>query len=332
MMQRSANHDGSRFLNAEDTAMSTGDGSWNTAVRWFTGPEKRRPSGQIPVQALDSSAFEDPPPDGLRVTWFGHSTVLVEIDGQRLLTDPVFGKRVSPSRLVGPSRFHAPPMAREDLPRLDAVLISHDHFDHLEKDSVTALAETGVTFVVPLGVADYLACWGVDPSQIKELDWDDEVAIGGVRVLAVPSRHFSGRGPGIGMNSTLWTSYALLGPGHRVFYSGDTGPTTNHAAIGEELGPFDLTLIESGAWDRNWSDIHMGPDGAVQAHQELRGELFMPVHWGTFNLALHGWDEPARRITELAGEQGVKVTIPAPGQMVTVSRPPQLDPWWEAVD
>lgn len=330
-MLRSAHHDGRKFINSETADMSTGDGSWDSAVRWLKGREERRPKGSIPVQSLEAADFDEPPQDGLRVTWFGHSTVLIEIDGQRLLTDPVFGKRVSPSSLVGPSRFHEPPMAREDLPALDAVLISHDHFDHLEKDSVVSLADAGVTFVVPLGVADYLTCWGVDPSQIRELDWEEDTDIGGVRVVTVPSRHFSGRGPGLGMNSTLWTSYALLGPDHRVFYSGDTGPMTSHAAVGEELGPFDLTLIESGAWDRNWADIHMGPEGAVLAHQQLRGGLFVPVHWGTFNLALHGWDQPAQRIAELAAETGIQVAIPTPGQMVTVSQPPPLEPWWESV-
>ena len=251
-----------------------------------------------------------------------------------IVTDPVWSKRCSPSSLTGPVRFHAPPIALGALPKLDAVVISHDHYDHLDMHAVRALAETGVRFFMPLGVGAHFEAWGIEASQIVELDWWDRAQAGGdeVELVATPGRHFSGRGLSVGSNVTQWACFAIVGPEHRVFFSGDTGAFPGFAEIGDRLGPFDATLIKIGAYAEDWPDIHLNPEQAVQAHQALGGRLLLPVHWGTFNLAYHAWNEPPERLLRAASKAGVSLALPRPGQMVEPSKPPSVEPWWRGVD
>lgn len=306
---------------------------FNMASRWMFGGQIREPKKEIPIAQLDKTSFGSEPPGGIRITWIGHSTLLIEIDGQRILTDPIWSKRCSPFKIIGPARFHPPPIPLSELPDLDAVLISHDHYDHLDKDSVCTLAQTGVPFYVPLGVGAYLERWGVDISKIVELDWWEKSIIkgSGIRFVATPARHFSGRRP-LGMNKTLWASWVIAGPEHRVFFSGDSGPFPGFAEIGKELGPFDVTLIKIGAFDRTWPDIHLNPEQAVEAHLDLNGDLLIPIHWGTFNLALHDWFEPPVRLQKAAEAKSIKFAIPRPGQMVIPKNPPKVESWWEEND
>ncbi|MBW2264301.1 MAG: MBL fold metallo-hydrolase, partial [Deltaproteobacteria bacterium] len=294
--------------------------------RWIFGKEVRRPKKEIPVVTLDRASFDTPPDDDLRITWMGHSSVLVEIDGRRILTDPIWSKRCSPSSLVGPSRFHPPPLSLDDLPPLDAVIVSHDHYDHLDKASVTVLARSGVRFVVPLGVGAHLERWGIESSQITELDWWSTTRVGHVEITALPGRHFSGRG--LGSMATLWATWAIMGPEHRVFFSGDTGPLPGFEDIGEEYGPFDVTLMKIGAYDVAWPDIHLSPEQALDAHVSLGGRLLIPIHWGTFNLAFHDWFEPPERLVAEASRRSIGIAVPRPGQMVSPADPPPVDRWW----
>lgn len=265
--------------------------------------------------------------DELHLTWFGHSSVIVEIGGLRLLTDPVWGLRASPFRFFGPKRFFDPPMPLDELPDIDAVLISHDHYDHLDHPTVTQLARRGVLFAVPLGVGSRLASWGVDSKQIVELDWWGEHVIGEVRLVCTPARHFSGRSA-TDRNKTLWAGWAMIAPGKRVFFSGDSGMSPHFAAIGRRLGPFDVAMMETGAYDSSWADVHMGPEQAIAAHRAIGGRVFLPLHWGTFNLALHSWTEPAERAIAEASRLGVTIVTPRPGQRFDASKLPTAERWW----
>jgi L-ascorbate metabolism protein UlaG (beta-lactamase superfamily) len=299
------------------------------------GSADRTPRGALPILARTKRDFEVQPASGLRVTWLGHSTLLVELDGLRFLLDPVWGERSSPFTWLGPKRFYPPPLALADLPKLDAVLISHDHYDHLDYPTVVYLKTLGVPFIVPLGVGAHLAYWGIESARIIELDWWGEHQLGPVRLVSTPARHFSGRSLTMSdQDATLWSGWALLGPAHRVYYSGDTAMFPGFRAIGERLGPFDVTLIESGAYDARWADVHLGPEQAVLAHRLVKGALLIPVHWGLFDLALHGWTEPVERVLVAAREHGVRVVAPAPGGSV---EPATLAPgaapprWWPEV-
>ncbi len=299
---------------------------------FLCGGNRRVPSGPLPSHQPQAS-WQRRPDSGLRVTWLGHSTVLLEVDGVRLLTDPVWGQRASPTQLAGPKRFQPMPVPLKALPPLDAVLISHDHYDHLCYPTIRALSGASVPFITSLGVGAHLQAWGVPPERIIELDWWQHHRLAGsdVEVAAAPAQHFSGRGLK-DRNATLWSSLVVRGPRHRVFFSGDTGLTDQYQLIRQRMGPFDLVLLEVGAFHPAWGDIHLGPEHALQALQLLGGGAFLPVHWGTFNLAMHAWDEPAETLLTLAPQQGVHLVMPQLGQAVEPVQVDSVTPWWRGVD
>lgn len=294
----------------------------------YVGREHGRPEAALPVQERSADEFSEAPEE-LRVTWLGHSTLLIELQGARVLIDPVWGERASPSSYVGPSRFYPPPLPLEALPEVDAVLISHDHYDHLDLPTVDALKERVPRWIVPLGVGAHLESWGVPLERITELDWWEQQEVAGLTLVCTPSRHFSGRSA-LDADATLWSGWAILGRERRVYYSGDTAMSPDFTEIGTRLGPFDLTLIESGAYDAAWADVHLGPEQALEAHRMVRGELFMPVHWSLFDLALHSWTEPAERVRAAAEEAGIAVAYPRPGESFGLEGYPR-EPWWPAV-
>ncbi|WP_047250351.1 MBL fold metallo-hydrolase [Chromobacterium subtsugae] len=299
---------------------------------FLCGGERRTPNGPLPV-ADPRHAWRKPPESGLRATWLGHSTVLLEIDGLRVLTDPVWGPRASPTRLAGPKRFQPAPVRLKELPPLDLVLVSHDHYDHLDYPTIRELAKTPVPFVTSLGVGAHLEAFGVAPQRITELDWWESYRhpSADLTVTATPSQHFSGRGLK-DRNATLWSSLAIRTPRHSVFFSGDTGLTGQFEGIRERIGAFDLVMLEVGAYHPAWGDIHLGPDNALKALELLGGGAFLPVHWGTFNLAMHAWDEPADTLLALSEQSNVQLLMPRQGQALEPAHADRVEPWWRAVD
>jgi len=298
--------------------------------RQLFGDEERVPGSQIPVQTPDLSLFQTPVRGGLRAIWFGHASVLIELDGVRIFTDPVFADKVSPFTSVGPERFFTPPIPLSLLPKIDAVVISHDHYDHLDMSTVQFLKEKGTKFFVPLGIGAHLEKWGVPESQIVELDWWEKGKVGDVEFICTPAVHYSGRGL-FNRKSTLWSSWSLVGPKNKVFFSGDTGYSPHFSEIGKKLGPFDLTAIKIGAYDWTWEGIHMNPEDAVKANIDLNGKTMLPVHWGTFNLAIHEWKEPIVRTLKAANESKSNLVTPKPGQVVEIGSPFHSEAWWENV-
>jgi L-ascorbate metabolism protein UlaG (beta-lactamase superfamily) len=297
-------------------------------VGQFGGSEAREPPMAMPLVRVTSASLQAAAP-GLRAFWIGHASVYIEIDGLRLLVDPVFSDHASPFAF-GPKRFHPPPIALDDLPKIDAVLITHDHYDHLDMRTVQHLAQRGALFIVPLGIGAHLERWGVPSERIRDLEWGQEHALGSVRIVSTPSRHYSGRRLG-GNNRTLWTSWTLLGTRHRAYVSGDTGYSDHLTRIGEQHGPFDLAFVKIGAYGPGapWLDIHMSAEDAVRAAKDVRARRLFPVHWATFNLAFHAWDEPIRRTLAAARSARVDVVTPRLGEMVDADAPFASTPWWE---
>lgn len=333
-MRASPRWDGLGFVNRHPIAAGLRDPRAvpPTLGEFLFGGERR-----VPRQGLASvdprALWARPPASGLRATWLGHSTVLLEIDGAAVLTDPVWGPRASPLRLLGPRRFQPVPVALAELPPLTAIVISHDHYDHLDYPTILELRRGDVPIVTSLGVGAHLQAWGVDPQRIVELDWWEswEAPRIGLRVTAAPAQHFSGRGLR-DRNATLWSSMVMQTERHRVFFSGDTGLTTEYAAIAQRLGPFDLVLLEIGAFHPSWGHIHLGPEHALEAWRMLGGGALLPVHWGTFALGVHDWDQPIESIYLHAPALGVPLLLPRLGEALEPAHEHRLQPWWRAAD
>jgi L-ascorbate metabolism protein UlaG (beta-lactamase superfamily) len=317
-----------RFQNPEPTELMSKGSAVAAMLKFLTGDEMRVPICPLPVVTDVAARLAVPPASGLRVTWLGHSTTIIEIDGVRLLTDPIWSDRASPSTWVGPRRFHPPPLALADLPPVDAVLISHEHYDHLDMNTVRTLAPRGVVFHVPLGVGAHLTAWGVPAAQIVEHDWWEATPLPhGVRLTSTPARHFNGRGVPW-RTGALWTSWSIVGPRHRVFFSGDTGLTESLREVARREGPFDLAMIEIGQYHTSWGSIHLGPEGALQAHAWLGARTLLPIHWSTFELAYHAWSEPAEALVQAAAKTGVALLTPRPGEPVEPTTASGPTPWW----
>jgi L-ascorbate metabolism protein UlaG (beta-lactamase superfamily) len=329
--ERSPNFRDGVFVNLEPASKFNIDREEQRLLLWEVVGRRTatRPAAPIPLATPETRAFEAPAGQ-IAVSWFGHSTALLEIDGYRVLTDPVWSERCSPSDVVGPGRMHPPPVPLEALPALDAIVISHDHYDHLDIDTIIALARSQwAPFVVPLGVGAHLRDWGLPDERIIELDWNERTQVEELTLICTPARHFSGRF--LSRNNTLWASWAVIGPAHRAYFGGDTGYTKSFAEIGAEHGPFDLTLMPVGAYNLAWPDIHMNPEEAVQAHLDVGGRLLVPIHWGTFRLAPHPWAEPIERVLAAADAAHVDVVVPKPGQRVDPETTAQ-EPWWRLTD
>jgi L-ascorbate metabolism protein UlaG (beta-lactamase superfamily) len=328
-VRASKQFDGNTFRNPNGKGAGIKGNPLPVLGEYFFGTGQRVPPGPLPIDR-PVEHWRTSNDSGLRLTWLGHSTVLLEMDGYRVLTDPVFGDRASPVRFAGPKRFHQVPATLNELPALDLVLLSHDHYDHLCSTTMFALATSNVPIVTSLGVGSHLESMGIAPERIVELDWGEHFEHKGLRLTATPCQHFSGRGTA-DRNRTLWSSWVLQTSEHKVFFSGDTGLTDDFVAIGHEYGPFDVVMLEVGAFHESWGDIHLGPENALTAFEMLGGGVLLPVHWGTFNLAMHAWDEPAETLLRLASEKGARVLTPRLGQVFVPSQLEGPTPWWRDV-
>ena len=299
----------------------------STTWEFLFTKNNRTPGTELPVKQVYLSHFNNPGSDQLNVTWLGHSSLMINIDGYKILADPVFEKRIS---VFGPTRFNGDvPLDIQQIPKIDAVLISHDHYDHLNKFSVQHLIEKSDKFIVPLEVGAQLIDWGVPQDKIVELDWWKEYRLDqNLMIAATPAQHFSGRGI-TDRNKTLWASWVIQTPFHNLFFSGDSGYFGGFKQIGEKYGPFDMTFIECGAYGEGWPKVHMFPEQTVQAHLDLKGDVLHPIHWGTFNLALHPWYEPMERLTAAAHLKNVKIATPIVGETTVYGGNIPVARWWE---
>lgn len=329
-IQQSPNYQHGVFHNLVETNMDIGfEGFLKMfSERFFGDTDDQTPDWEIPVQDIDTTSFATVQDTATVLTWLGHSAFMIEIDGKRLLLDPMMGDIASPISFIGPRRFSRLPVSVEALPRIDAVLISHDHYDHLDYGSIQKLAEKTSHFYVALGVGAHLERWGVPASKITEMDWWQENTFEGLTFAATPSRHFSGRGLTDRMK-TLWTSWVIIGQNDRIFFSGDSGYFDTFREIGNKYGPFDITLMECGQYNELWPNIHMMPEQTVQAHLDLKGKLLMPIHWGGFALAMHSWTDPIERATAKARELKVPVTTPQIGEPVILKHRVPQENWWQ---
>ncbi|WP_018546797.1 MBL fold metallo-hydrolase [Streptomyces sp. LaPpAH-108] len=325
------------FQNPGGTASTRPSGSALELAKAFFDKDTRparAPRGTIPVHPTTLADLAAPPATGLRVTWMGHSSVLVEIDGHRVLFDPVWGERCSPFPFAGPRRLHPVPLPLAALGPVDVVVISHDHYDHLDMPTIKALADTDTLFAVPLGVGAHLEHWGVSPDRLRELDWHESTRIGGLTLTATPARHFCGRGLR-NTQHTLWASWVVAGDEHRVYHSGDTGYFEGFQDIGAAYGPFDLTMIQIGAYSPYWPDIHMTPEEGLRSHLDLQGGtphgVLLPIHWGTFNLAMHPWAEPGEWTRDASDAADQPVASPHPGEPFEPAGKLPTAPWWRTI-
>ena len=326
----SPNFTDGKAQNSEKTKLGSTD-LRQFLVEYFRGAEARKPPQPVPMVEPDPAILYSIHQQGIRFIWLGHSTVYLEVDGTRVLIDPVWSERASPFKIAGPRRSHRVPIALADLPPVDVVVISHDHYDHLDPGVVRELAPQGVQFAVPLGIGADLEAWGVAADQIIELDWWEGAAVGSLALVATPARHFSGWQL-TDRDRTLWASWTLVGPKSKVYYSGDTGWQEDaFKKIGEEYGPFDLTIMKCGAYGDGWPDIHIDGVQAVEANLLLKGRRMLPVHWLTFDLALHPWDEPIRQAVDTGEELGVEVITPRLGELIDLKDRVTTDRWWESM-
>ena len=316
-IRKSPNFLNGAFKNQELTKQMTGF-KWKTIPQFFTDGNNKTPSKELPMEKLKKSYFENEPLQP-RITWFGHSAAFVEMEGINIFIDPMLGDVPAPHPLLGSKRFQKElPISINSLPKIDVVLISHDHYDHLDYGSIIKLNDNVDQFYVPLGIKAHLISWGVPEAKITEFDWWENINYKGIDFISTPARHFSGRGI-INRNSTLWCSWVLKSSTSRIFFSGDSGYGKHFKEIGEKLGPFDFALVECGQYNEQWSQIHMTPEETIQASVDVQAKLMMPIHWGSFKLALHSWDDPILRATKKATVLQVKIATPKVGEAILLN-------------
>lgn len=328
-IKQSPNFRNDRFYNLVETKMNGENGSmWKAAWKFLKGGDNREPDDTLSTIQFSKENFISDT-NAFHFTWFGHSTVLVKIGGKNLLIDPIFSNHASPFSFFGPQAFpYSYQYSLDDLPRLDAVIITHDHYDHLDYETFIELKDRVSLFFVPLGVSAHLIKWGVSEEQIIELDWWNESTFDKITLACVPMRHFSGRGMG-DRYSTLWAGWVIKSGNHSIIHTGDSGYGDHFKEIGEKYGPFDLAMVECGQYNENWPNIHMMPEETVQASIDLNAKYLLPIHWGRFNLALHAWTDPIDRATLEAEIKNVNLISPVVGELVSLHPPIPTKHWWE---
>ncbi len=326
-IKQSKNYVNGNFVNRSETPALAEDASYVQLLKaYLNSNEKTEPDTLIPSVRRD---LKETPSEAPTLTWFGHSSLLIQADGKNVLVDPMFSERASPVQYAGSKSYPGTRVyAIEDFPKIHYVFITHDHYDHLDYGTIQKLRAQVDTFYTPLGIGSHLEAWGIDPAKIVELDWWENTDITpSLTLTATPARHFSGRGL-TDRNQTLWASYVLQTSHHRIYIGGDSGYDTHYKEIGEKFGPFDLVLLESGQYHPYWPYIHMMPEQTVQAAIDLQAKVLLPVHWGKFTLALHAWDEPIKRVSKEAAQRNVTLTTPILGEKVILDETYPNTQWW----
>ena len=301
---------------------------WDMSINFFSEQPRTIPKSIIPVQKIDSINVVEFKTKKPRVIWFGHSAILLQIQGKNILLDPMFGDVPAPHPLLGSPRFNKElPLEVEKLPQIDAVIFSHDHYDHLDYESVMKLKDKVGHFYTPLGVGNHIASWGVSPDHVTQLDWWQEVDFDGLKIVCTPAQHFSGRALS-DRGATLWSSWVIKSDDYNVFFSGDSGYGPHFKQIGEKYGPFDFALMECGQYNELWEEIHMLPHQTIDASLDLGAKVMMPIHWASFKLALHEWDDPVLQATKLAEEKNVNITTPKIGEPIILDKVYPAETWW----
>ncbi len=326
------NYEDGKFVNPNNASVNMSIGNFYRMIKAYIGPNPNTtPVSNIAVEKVDSLTLTTT--NFTNLVWFGHSTFLLQLEGKNILIDPMFGEVPAPYPFLGNKRFSEElPIEIQKLPQIDAVILSHDHYDHLDYESIKKLNSKVKQFFVPLGVGAHLKKWGIDESRIQELNWWDTTTLDSIEFVCTPAQHFSGRGLTDG-GSTLWGGWIIKSDSSNIFFSGDTGYSSHFKAIGKKYGPFDMALMECGQYNDLWSEIHMMPEETAQAAKDVRAEKMIPIHWGAFKLALHDWRDPIRRVTNKAEELDVTVISPKIGEMVNIHQvEPKPDKWWRNVE
>ncbi len=331
-MEASTHYKDGEFINMEPFD-KPGLSKTLTIIKRFIFEDKinTNPKLPIPVSKIKPQDLQKNISQQTAVYRLGHSTILMELNGELWLTDPVFSERASPVQWAGPKRFHPTPIDVEALPEISGIIISHDHYDHLDKNTIKKIHSKVNGFYVPLGVGQHLKDWGVPQEKIHEFDWWQKQQIGDITLVNTPANHFSGRSLSDG-NSTLWSSWVIQTSQHKLFFSGDSGYFSGFKEIGERFGPFDLTMMENGAYDNSWEFVHMTPEQSMQAHLDLKGKTMMPIHNGTFDLAFHEWIDPFERIKKLALENKTTLATPKMGQRWLLDESAPQTAWWRLAE
>ena len=304
--------------------------SWETTKEYIFGKRiDPKPLIDLPVHRLHRKQWENHQDGQFSFSWLGHSSILISMENHLILVDPVLEERASPFSWAGPKRFHPSPVTAEELPDIDVVLITHDHYDHLEKSTIVTINEKVERFIVPLGIGTLLEDWGIDLSKITELDWWETYSSGSLEFHATPAVHYASRGI-FDANQRLWCSWAIVGKEKRVFISGDSGYFGEFKNIGERLGPFDASFLKIGAFNDKgtWRALHMTPEEAGQQQLDLRGKLLVPLHWATFDLGLHPWYEPIERLVTFSEQESVTLITPEVGEIIKLRGTTNTDHWW----
>lgn len=324
----SSNYQDDHFSNLIDTRLSYSLSNYWGMIREYASAKNTAPNNPIPTHFGESASYF--PDSSLIVTWFGHSAILLEVDGKRIFLDPMLGPNASPISFFGKRFKNVPPIDLETIDTLDAVIFSHDHYDHLDYYTISRLHTKVKHFYTPLGVGSHLQAWGVPADKISELDWWGHSSFGDFRLTATPARHFSGRSIG-DANKTLWASWVIESPSHRIYFSGDSGYGPHFQQIGEKMGPFDFALIECGQYNDRWADIHMMPEQSIQASLDVKAKIVMPIHWGAFTLAPHEWTDPIERAIKAAEANNVHLITPEIGLPFSPDSASPDRKWWQAV-